>query len=374
MSISDESIMDSSSDDNDAIVTKRRRLTKHSLSIRAKIKKPKTHSDHLNIDYSDSDLESAGTGAPFSSVLSTANAKKPVSYNDIDDSDSNSSQCNSPTSHHLDSNFESGKCGKIIPSSSGETFDECDESHVGPSGWSLKERKVAPPIKTTKKSTPVVNAVHKNRYSSSSSSDSDHDDSTLSPHKSTDKNGEVDSPPGPLTQLLSVNVRKNVVPRHPNLAYPSTSSSTEQTCPRRSHPSTAVDRTASSGRRGQVQGKCPPTTDTPPIPPPVSSSKATRTFAGDELQQWRRCLWPGLASFYRVLLRAKCVPDGPSPPQSGTGSNDTSSNSHRRVKAEGWSHNGPSELLSATARDLHLEWGDIWDPAELLPVGLEFDR
>jgi len=87
------------------------------------------------------------------------------------------------------------------------------------------------------------------------------------------------------------------------------------------------------------------------------------------IQNWRRCLWPPLSPFYRMLLRCKCVytpRNSDSPGNFGNKRNNTAVTTQEELRDS--SKNDPVSAASA----LWLEWSDFWNPVYLKPVALEY--
>lgn len=373
MSISDESIVDSSSEEE--TTSKRRRLTKVSVANKASVA-PIV----LDIDNSDDSEDDV-----IITRKTKANARK-IYCIDIDDE---SSDCESDNiqprtkgvsisttgpfgssvgkheEHCIDINDDSSE-----KDSAGTSASSGDEKQWGPFGKSCynsscsKEEFCSPPtILASSTDHPQTILLE------SSSSESESDDN------STNGADTISSPPGALQQLLAVNYRrKSTLPKHPNLAYPG---------------STSAIITASLRPTASSLAYVPtPTTAVPTAATSSSTLAAVATgTSGDRsrggsrnivtedpsLQQWRRCLWPGLSPFYRVILRAKCVYDNEPIER------ELSNNKRRRHDQHvAVSHTMPSHATSRgtpkDTGDLHLEWGEFWDKSSLQKVGTEFTR
>jgi hypothetical protein len=388
MSISDESIMDSSSEDER--LPKRRRLTKMSEVHKAAappivfdiddsddsdvvVRISKAHAARkpycidIDDDSSDADIveithpDGHASASIITGPFGAAVEKIDVHCIDIEDDSSDKSDCSSCDGGPWSVSALTAKLkSEEALSDDGDGDGSDEEARVGP--FAATTSTSAAHLRSTATFSSGGGAPHSPPHLSSSSSESE---TERDGRNSGGGAGDAASPPGALQQLLAVNYRrKSALPKHPNLAYPATTSAIVAASLR----PIAMSAAAAAGTTATTTATTGSTAST--VTGPSSSSSAascslasvtagtvgggrprsgSRSVVTEEpgLQQWRRCLWPGLAPFYRVILRARCVPDNKQSSPSG----------QKQDKA-----------------DLHLEWGDFWDKSSLNRVGTEFDR
>jgi hypothetical protein len=98
--------------------------------------------------------------------------------------------------------------------------------------------------------------------------------------------------------------------------------------------------------------------------------RPTATISSNEtLYNWRRCLWPPLAPFYRILLRCKCI---------AMNENNPLMDKKRKRSDSLQSLDHPSLPLTSdeilSSQYFGLEWTDFWDPQCLEHIPLTFEK